>query len=509
MADLTITKVNETWMRVECKEVYMELDIQDRFSFKVADAKFHPLVRASKWDGIKKLYNRKTKRMHCGLLYDVLSLADKKEWCVWTDPTLIPDSDSITTEELSELVSELIKPHDDGKPIEPYDYQLEAVEYMLNMDRSVCLAATSAGKSLILYLAIRLYQFMDELKGKTIFITVPSISLVEQLYSDFENYSTFDGSQWHVNQWCQKVSSKYPKAINKHVVITTWQSMEKLPYDVFEDIGAIFVDEVHTAKAKTLSKLIEQATSCPIRHGVTGTLDNVEVNELIIKGLLGPIKRIVSASDIIEQGRASPVEVKMVMLEHDSSSRKSLCTQKKKVTGKHRYQVELDYLNSMEKRRDFIYGMVSSLEGNTLVLFDRKESYGQQLYETYKELFPDTTFLITGDVSADEREKIRLGMEVQDKAVLWASYGTMSTGTSIKKLHNLVLISSSKSIIRVLQSIGRLMRKHSEKEKATIYDIVDNLTIEQEANYMLTHAQERIEFYSNEAFPISFMKLNI
>lgn len=509
MADLVIQKVNCTWMKVICKEVYMELDLQDRFSFKIANAQHDPRVKKGMWDGVKKLYNRRTKKMHCGLLLEVLGMAETKGWSVQVDPDLMPDPESIDTEELRELVSELIKPHDDGNPIEPYDYQLEAVEYMLNMDRSVVLAATSAGKSLIIYLAVRLYQMMDEFNGKKIFITVPSISLVEQLYSDFENYSTFDGSMWHVNQFCQKVSSKYPKNLQKQIIITTWQSMEKLPYGVFEDIGAIFIDETHTAKASTLSKLIEQATTCPIRHGLTGTLDNVEVNELVIQGLLGPAKRIVTANEIIEKGRASPVEVKMVMLNHSHASKQELHSIKSKVKGKAKYEAELNYINEMQSRRELIYQMVESLAGNNLVLFDRKEKYGQQLFEDYKTRNPDNSFLITGDVDSTEREQIRVQMEDHDDATIWASYGTMSTGVSIKKLMNMMLISSSKSVIRVLQSVGRMMRKHKDKDKATIYDIVDNLSYNGSSNYMMDHASERIQFYKNEKFPIEFIEIDL
>jgi superfamily II DNA or RNA helicase len=509
MADLTFSKINETWMKVVCKDVYMELDLQDRFSFKIPNAQYDPRVKRGVWDGIKKLYNRQTKKMYCGLLYKVLSFAEEKEWSISVDPSLMPDTDSITTADLSKLVSELIKPHDNGIPLVPYDYQLEAVSYMLNMDRSVCLAATASGKSLMLYLAVRFYQMMEELDEKTIFITVPTISLVEQLYSDFENYSTFEGSTWHVNKYCQKISSKYPKFVEKQIVITTWQSMEKLPHDLYEDIGAIFIDECHTAQAATLTNLIEQATTCSIRHGLTGTLSGMECDELVVQGLLGPAKRIITAKEIIDSGRASPVEVNMVMLNYTDRNRLELAQRCRKLKGPAKYQAELEFINEMESRREFIYGMVDSLKGNSLVLFDRKETYGQQMYDHYKELYPETTFLITGDVNADERELIRLSMEDHDKAVIWASYGTMAMGVSIKKLHNMVLISSSKSKIRVLQSVGRMMRNHSEKDHAKIYDIVDNLTHNNSSNYMMKHAAERIQLYTNEQFPVSFMELDV
>jgi len=151
--------------------------------------------------------------------------------------------------------------------------------------------------------------------------------------------------------------------------------------------------------------------------------------------------------------------------------------------------------------------MIDSLEGNTLVLFDRVEGYGKELYESYLASNPDRTFLITGDVDSSERETIRTSMDDHDNAVIWASYGTMSTGISIRRLHNLVLVSSSKSKIRVLQSIGRLMRLHATKDKAQILDIVDDLTWNKNPNYTMKHAVERLEYYKTEKFPVNFMRI--
>lgn len=502
MADLTITKLNDVWMKVQCAEIYMELDLQDEFSFEVPGAKFDPRVKFGKWDGIKRLYNRKTKKMYVGLLYKLLSVCEKKQWSTHIDPDLMPSSDSLDDEDLQQLI-ELFQPHSDGNPIDPFDYQREAVKYMLGMDRSTVLAATSAGKSLMLYLAVRIYQMLDECQDKTIFIVVPSASLVEQLYSDFEDYSTFKGSKWSVHNQCQKISGKYTKQIYNQIVITTWQSMVKLPHSIYEDMGAIFVDEVHTASAASLTSILERCTAVPYRHGLTGTLDGCDANELVIQGLLGPKKRIVSSREIIDQGRASDLEIRMTLLQHPDSKKQELAIEKANVPSKQRFQKEVDFVNEIDYRRDFIYDLIKMMPGNSLVLFDRVEGYGKELYEAFKDKH-DNTFLIIGDTDSLEREDIRHSMEQHDDAVIFASYGCMQQGVSIKRLHNLFLISSSKSIIRILQSIGRMMRKHNSKDKARIFDIVDDLTFDGRENYMLKHAQERIQMYSNEQFDIKF-----
>ena len=510
MTDIVITKINDTWMKVVCKEVHQEMDIQDKFSFKVPNADHDPRVRKGVWDGIKKLYNRQTKRLYVGLLLDLIDLCGSKGWTYNVDKQLLPDfNESLDDDDIQGLV-EFINPHSDGFKIEPYDYQLEALKYQLNMNRSVCLAATSAGKSLILYMAVRCYQLMEDLVGKTIFITVPTIDLVEQLYDDFQDYSTFDGSEWHVARHCQKISGKYSKSIDKQIVITTWQSMSKLPYDVFEDIGAIFIDETHSAKADVLKNIIESATSCPIRHGLTGTLNDTECDIKVITGILGPVKRIVTARELIDEGRASNIEITMCLLEHPNHSRELLSELKSKVEVKKKYNVEVEFINSLEYRREFIYNTIDSIkdQGNTLVIFDRVDSYGKQLFEEYSKRHKDTHLNI-GEIDSETRKKLRISIEDKNNAVIFASFGTLSTGISIKKLHNMIIISSNKSKIRALQSIGRLMRLHSSKKSANILDLVDNLTYNEKPNYYMEHANQRLNFYKSEQFDLNFLRFNL
>ena len=506
--DISIVKQNETWMKVYCSEVHIELDLSDHFSFEIPNAKYDPRVKFGKWDGIKRLYNRKTKKLYCGLLLELISVCEKKGWTYQIDPELLPGDDQISDDDLIDLINEVIQPHSEGTPIEPYDYQLEAVKYALNMDRSTLLLATSAGKSLVQYLLVRIYQLMDELRHKTIFICVPTIALVEQMYNDFKDYSTFEGSTWHVDKHCQKISSKYAKNINAQIVITTWQSMCKLPSDVVENAGVAIVDETHTARADTLCGILQSLHDCQFRHGLTGTLNTVESDKLTIQGLLGPVKRIVSAKDLIDQGRATDVHVTMAMINYSQHDKEKYITQISKSPVQYRYQEEVSYLIEHEGRRQFVLDLVHSLDGNTLVLFDRVDEYGRQLYERSKSIH-DNSFLIVGDVDSTEREQIRQDIESHDNAIIWGSLGTMSTGISIKKLHNLVIISSSKSKIKILQSVGRLMRLHASKNKANIIDLVDNLTYKDKPNYVLKHAQTRLEYYNQEHFKLKFEEFSI
>jgi superfamily II DNA or RNA helicase len=485
----------------------MELDLQDNFKFLVPGAKYDRRVKAGKWDGYKNLYNRRTRRMYTGLLLRVLVLCEQKGWSTQLDPDLMTGSDVLEDEDLDQLL-QLIEPHDEGLPIEMYDYQREGVKYMISMDRSTSLAATSAGKSLMLYVAVRIYQLLEEMNDKTIFIVVPSVSLVEQLYNDFDNYSSFKGSNWSVGSQVQKIAGKYSKQVNHPIVITTWQSMDKLPYHIYEDMGALFVDETHTASANVLTSIVERCINTPFRHGVTGTLDGSECNEMVIEGLLGPIKRIVDARTIIDQGRASDLHIHMTMLSHPHHIRQEVEREKSKLPPKQRYHKEVEIVEQLQYRRDFILDLVSSIPGNSLALFDHVEGYGRELYAAYKEDHPNT-FLIIGEVESAVREEIRQTMEQYDDATIFASFKTMQQGVSIKKLQNLFLVSSSKSIIRILQSIGRMMRMHHTKEFARVFDIVDDLSLDGESNYMMQHAQERVEIFHKEKYKIDFDQYNL
>lgn len=231
-------------------------------------------------------------------------------------------------------------------------------------------------------------------------------------------------------------------------------------------------------------------------------------NEMVIEGLLGPVKRIVTSREIIDQGRAADIEVRMSMIDYPQNVLSELKTACDQLPPKQRYAKEIEFINSYEPRRRFLLDMIQSMPGNSLVLFDRVEGYGKELYEAHLKVH-DHVFLIVGDVDVDRREEIRQIMDQYDDAVIYASYGTMQQGVSIKKLHNLFLISSSKSVIRILQSIGRMMRLHDSKSKARIFDIVDNMTIDGKENYVLKHAQERIGMYSQQQFPIEFDQYSV
>jgi superfamily II DNA or RNA helicase len=493
----------------------MEIEIQDKFSFEVPNAQYDRRVIKGRWDGIKRLYNRKTNLFPYGLLMKLLQFLKAQGYSYSVDPKIVPQS-SISREDIEEVVREIIDPHDDGNPIFPYEHQMDALEYMLNMERTTCLSSTSSGKSLIIYCALRILQLVPEMEDKRMFVIVPSAYLVEQMYSDFENYAKGAAVKWNVAKHCQKINKDYTKDVHKQIVITTWQSMAKMPRYSLDEMGAVFVDEVHGAKADVLSKLIQDSINCPLKHGLTGSLDGFEANEMFIEGLFGPRKVIMTARESIEKGIATPVNINVMMLKYGKPYKEELAKllfepdeEGKKPAPKQWYHIEKSYIYTIEKRMKFIANLAMSLEGNTLILVDSIDDYQIPLYEKLKAKH-EHTYYVNGDVHVDNRKVYIDFMESDaDKVIKIATYGTMSTGVSIKNLHNLILGSSTKSVIRIVQTIGRMMRKHSSKDHAEIYDVVDDFSMGKYEGYMIGHAQKRIKIYSDQEHPVKFYPIHI
>lgn len=510
-----IKKLNESYAKVVCSESYIEMEIQDKFSFLVPDYKHDPRVKRGHWDGYKRLYNRANKTFPIGLVLPLLRFLKSQKYTYTLDKSLIPNND-ISIEDIKSICEEIIDPHDNGKPISLYDHQLDAVHHMLSLGRSLCLSSTSSGKSLIIYTALRILQLLPELEDKKFFVVVPSGHLVEQMYSDFENYANGSTIKWSVGKHCQKISKDYKKSIDRQIVITTWQSLKNIPRYALDSMAALFVDEVHGAKADVLSRIISDSIYCPMKHGLTGSLDGFESNEMFIEGMFGPRKVIMTAKESIDKGVATPIKVNSIILKYSDSIKKDFAEvlykteDGKKRNSKEWYSTEKDFVYSLEQRKKFIKNLALSLEGNTLILFDTIDKYQIPIYEMLKEEY-DEVYLINGDVSNEERDKIKARMEKGDKKIITlATYGTMAVGVSIKNMKNMIFASSTKAMIRIIQSIGRLMRKHANKNVATIYDVVDDLSMGRKyQGYMISHGKKRVKIYADERHPVKFYPVEI
>jgi superfamily II DNA or RNA helicase len=320
---------------------------------------------------------------------------------------------------------------------------------------------------------------------------------VAQLYNDFEDYSRLNG--WSVKSNIQKIYAGENKEITKKVVISTWQSIFRENDKFFDNFYTVIGDECHLFKAKSLSTIMEKLKNCPIRFGLSGTLDNTKVHKFIIEGLFGPLYRVTSTKTLIEDDILSKIDINCLILKYPDKE----CNKTKRME----YRDELDYIFSSEKRYTIIKQLCKSLKGNTLVLFSHVDTHGKKLYEMMKD-FDKHVFFIAGEVPLDQREFIRQKIDTLQDSILIASYGTCSTGINIKNIHNIVFSSPSKSVVRVLQSIGRGLRKSDTKTHMSLYDIVDDLRYKAYKNHTFNHFIERLKIYENEKFPFKLIHLN-
>ena len=244
------------------------------------------------------------------------------------------------------------------------------------------------------------------------------------------------------------------------------------------------------------------ALQCKYKFGLTGTLDGTEVNPLILQGLFGPVRKVITTSELMDQKHLAELSIKALVLKYPDEIRKLVST--------YDYQAEMDFLTQSSIRNKFIKNLALSLSGNTILLFQYVEKHGKVLYDMLaKESIDRNVFFISGDVSGEKREEIRKIIETETNAIIVASYGTSSTGINIKNLSNVIFASPSKSRVRNLQSIGRGLRTSETKTTATLYDIADNLSWKSKKNYTLLHFLERVRMYNGEKFKYKVYNINL
>jgi len=497
MTDILVEYVDSVNIRVRCERGIAK-ELSDYFTFKVPGHTYMPAYRKRIWDGQIKLYNMFSQLIYAGLENYVESFAHARGYTFVKSrggTKIPPPGNAHTTEHLLSYAEEKLK-----IPMKPHEHQLDAIRHALYANRTLLVSPTGSGKSLMIYTMVRYH--LDKLpKDKKILIIVPTTSLVSQLYSDFKDYAKND--KWCVETNCHRVMSGIEKDdLKKRVIISTWQSIYKQPKEYFSKFGAVFGDECHLFKAKSLTSIMTKLEDCPVRIGTTGTLDDSLTHKLVIEGLFGPVYEVTKTKTLMERKLLSTLKIDAILLKHSESVRSEL----KRST----YQDEIDYIVSCEERNRFVCRLTNNLKGNTLVLFQFVEKHGKVLHQMMKKEFPDKqVFFVHGGTDAEQRETIRKFVEKTENAVIIASYGTFSTGVSIKRLHNIVFASPSKSRIRVLQSIGRQLRKSEHKDVAKLYDIADDLSWKKYKNHTLRHFEERLKIYDGESFQYAQININL
>ena len=494
MTTITIEKLDEVYMRV-FSDASVEQELADFFTYEYPGARFTPQFKARLWDGKVRLYDQVRKTLYIGLLQYVEEFCDRNGYeLVYKTP--ITTTNGITHELVKEF-AEWLNPHGRGKPIEIRDYQVEAVKTALDKERTLLLSPTASGKSFIIYTTMRWHLQ----NNRKCIIIVPTTSLVEQLYADFEDYSS--ANEFSVSNHVQKLYSGFTKDFTRDVLITTWQSIYLQPKKWFAQFDVIFGDEAHQFKAKSLISVMEKMDCIRYRIGTTGTLDNKKIHRLVLEGVFGPVHRVTTTKALMETQKLAQLNIMCVVLKYDDATRQA----RKNNT----YQEEMDFLVSHYPRNKFIRNLSVKSKGNTLVLFQYVEKHGKVLYEMIKEKVHEgrKVFFVYGGTETSDRESIRHITEGEEDAIIIASYGTFSTGINIPSIENVVFASPSKSKIRNLQSIGRGLRLKEGKTHCNLYDLADDLHWKSWKNHTLNHAAERYKTYAEEQFDLKLVEVNL
>ena len=485
-ANLVISKSNEVFLKINT-EPHIEYELRDHFKFEVPNAKFMPQYRGRNWNGEIHLYDMRSKQIYVGLLDKIVSFCKQYGYTYKFEDnkfygTPYEENEFISLEGVKDYIRS-ISVHEVSR-----QYQIEGVYGALKHNRKLLISPTASGKSLMIYSLARYYVE----HGKNILVVVPTTSLVEQMYKDFQEYG------WDVENYCHKIYSGREKYDDRPIVITTWQSIYKLERSWFERFEVVIGDEAHLFKSKSLIQIMTKLHHAKYRFGFTGTLDGTQTHKWVLEGLFGPSYKVTRTDELMRQGHLSQLDIQCLVLKHPPQKFET-------------YNDEIEYLISHEQRNRFIKNLTLDLKGNTLVLFLRVEAHGQVLYDQINNSKRNNrkVFFVHGGIDAEEREQVREITERENNAIIVASYGTFSTGINIKNLHNVIFASPSKSRIRNLQSIGRVLRKGKNKVKATLYDIADDCSSKSRKNYTLNHFIERIKTYNEENFNYEIITIQL
>lgn len=483
--NLVISKSNEVFLNIKT-EPHIEYELRDHFKFEVPGAKFMPQYRSRNWNGEIHLYDMRSKQIYVGLLDKLVSFCEQYGYTYKFENnkfygTPYEENDEISYEGVRDYMNSIC-----SHP--PRKYQIEGVYDALKCNRKLLISPTASGKSLMIYSIVRYYVN----KGQKILLVVPTTSLVEQMYKDFQDYG------WDAESYCHRIYSGMEKSNEAPVTITTWQSVYKLERTFFDEYNVIIGDEAHLFKSKSLVSIMTKLHHAKYRFGFTGTLDGTQTHKWVLEGLFGPSYKVTKTEELMRQGHLSQLDIQCLVLKHPSQRFET-------------YEDEIQYLISHEQRNKFIVNLSLDLKGNTLVLFSRVETHGAILHEQINnnKRGDRKVFFVHGGVDATERELVREITEKENNAIIVASYGTFSTGINIKNLHNVIFASPSKSRIRNLQSIGRVLRKGKDKNKAMLYDISDDCTYKSRKNYTLNHLIERIKIYNEEKFNYEIITIQL
>jgi len=496
--------------------------LQLELSLKIKTKNYynHPLYKKRVWDGTIN-FLKYGNYVSVGLWKELLKICETYNFDYNSDFIYNIVDDQITQDNVDAFFEDFFK----DSVIKPRYYQKEAVFVYAKYKRAICEIATGSGKTLLMYMIVKYFQHLYKLKNKThrCLVIVPNISLITQTYQEWvEEHNVGREPLKILLVSSEDVSHRTKNTEDYDVVIGTFQSLAKKDKKFFSVFDSVLVDESHSAGTTSIKNIISKTPNAEYRMGMSGTtlVKNGDSESFGIQENLGPLLYEYKTNELIEDGYGTPAHIKMIILNYLSESNREKLYDIVRRDGVDMGKVlhlEKSLVIENKKRLDYIVSLIIKAKKNTLVLYNSVEKeYGLKIKEAIRDL--DTNkevFYIDGSTKQELRNIYKEKMETDENIVLIASFGTTSTGISIKNIHNIFMVESFKSEKIIKQTIGRGLRQLKGKEKVNIYDIVDDFRVYKynkqgekvlkykRKNLLLKHAEDRMQIYINEGHKLS------
>lgn len=489
--ELTLTD-NKQFLRVDSASEMEIEQLNISLNRRIESWRFNPLVKKGLWDGYIS-YIKDDKWIPSGLWREVMQICKDYNYDLKLNGITQLFDTGIKQDAFEEWALDFFS----NSEITPRDYQMEAAFNILKFKRCLSELATSAGKTLISFLTVA--YLLEKQKAQKILFIVPNVSLVVQASEDFFDYNYRN----QVNIKIQQIYSGQKIRPGRNVVIGTYQSLVKKPKEYFEQFDAVIIDETHKAKSQSIKTILQKCVAADYRYGLSGTIPKPNtLDRLTLMAYTGPVITEVSANFLQQEGHIAGCKVKVIKMDYAAESTKAAFREMahNRYESKDVFKFEQNYVINSPGRLNFICSIISRVKGNSLVLFHRIE-HGKKIYEKLRQDSDKMVYYVDGSTDKDIREEYKKKMEAGEEVVIVASYGTFSTGISIKKIHNIFFTESFKSEVIIRQSIGRGLRQHKSKSEVNIIDFVDDLTSPDWDNYLMRHAKARQKIYREQKFP--------
>ena len=494
---LTLTEDNQFLRIDEITELELE-QLTISLTKRIENWRFNPLVKRGVWDGYVS-YIKDDKWVPAGLWRYIMGICKEYKYELKINGIRRLIDPHISAEQFEEWALSFF----DGSKMTPRDYQIETSFNILKFRRCLAELATSAGKTLISFMVVA--YMLEKKKAERILYIVPNVSLVVQANEDFQDYNFRNRVKLRIQQIYagQKIKP------NRNIVIGTYQSLVKKDKEYFDQFDAVIVDETHKAKSNSIRDILKKCRRATYKFGLSGTIPkDGTLDKLTLMSQTGPVISEVKAAFLQQEGHIANCKVQIIQMDYAPEKTREAFQQlaQNRYENKDVFQLEQNYVINNAARLDFIANVISRVPRNSLVLFHRIE-HGKRLYEKLRQDSNKRVYYVDGGTDKDIREEYKKKMEAGDEVVIVASYGTFSTGISIKKIHNIFFTESFKSEVIIRQSIGRGLRQHASKDAVLIVDFVDDIRTSEWDNYLYKHGKARQKIYKQEKFDYSIKKV--